>query len=202
MTTLNSVDSTRGRILDAAKAEFAQYGIAGARVNRIAKTAKTSKERVYAYFRSKEALYDLVAAQELAAVAEATQMDPTDLPGYAGRIHDYFTHNPENLRLMRWGQLELTDVGTDAATRQTMSRKVEQLRRAQRDGHLDPSWDPLDILMFLNQLAMSWAGHSDFVDTVDPADREAFSAARRAAIVTAVERLFPASTRSPDSSSS
>ncbi|WP_430332595.1 TetR family transcriptional regulator [Rhodococcus sp. ACT016] len=192
MTTSNPGDSTRVRILDAAKAEFAHYGIAGARVDRIAKTAKTSKERVYAHFRSKEALYSLVAAQELAAVAEATQMDATDLPGYAGRIHDYFTRYPDNLRLMRWGQLELTDTGTDDATRDTVTRKVEQLRRAQRDGHLDPAWNPLDILMFLNQLAMSWAGQPDLTDTIDPADRDAFSAARRAAIVTAVARLFPA----------
>lgn len=195
MPTPNPADSTRDRILDAARAEFARYGIAGARVDRIAKAAKTSKERVYAYFRSKEALYGHVAVQELAAVAEATQMDATDLPGYAGRIHDYFTRHPDKLRLMRWGQLELTDVGTDEATRATVRGKVEQLRRAQHDGHLDPSWDPLDILVLLNQIAMAWAGQPDLTDTLDPADRDAFSAARRAAIVTAVERLFPAAAR-------
>ncbi|WP_373310185.1 helix-turn-helix domain-containing protein, partial [Streptomyces purpurascens] len=43
-------------MLAAAMEEFAGHGIAGARVDRIAKLAKTSKERVYAYFRSKDAL--------------------------------------------------------------------------------------------------------------------------------------------------
>lgn len=192
MPPASSADSTRVRILDAAKAEFARYGIAGARVDRIARSAQTSKERVYAYFRSKDTLYSHVAAQQLEAVADATQLDPTDLPGYAGRIHDFFTRHPENLRLMRWGQLERADRGTDDATRETMNRKVEQLRRAQLDGLLDPSWDPMDILMFLNQIAMSWAGRSGLTEENAAADQGAFSGARRTAIVTAVERLFPA----------
>jgi Tetracyclin repressor-like, C-terminal domain len=38
-------------------------------------------------------------------------MDPTDLPGYAGRVHDYFTRHPERQRLMLWGQLELPPGG-------------------------------------------------------------------------------------------
>ncbi|WP_411572810.1 hypothetical protein [Streptomyces acidiscabies] len=33
-------------------------------------------------------------------------MDPTDLPGYAGRLHDCFTDHPDCFRLMSWGQLE------------------------------------------------------------------------------------------------
>src|SRR3954471_14506800 len=101
------------RVLAAALSEFAEHGVAGARVDRIAKSAKTSKERVYAYFRSKEELYRFVAARELDAVAEATQFDPAELPGYAGRVHDYFVANPDNRRIMRWGELEF--VGTDDA---------------------------------------------------------------------------------------
>jgi AcrR family transcriptional regulator len=179
-------DSTRDRIITAAKAEFAQHGIAGARIDRIAKAARTSKERVYAHFASKEALYRVVSAQELAAIAEATRMDPADLPAYAGRIHDYFAEHPDRYRIMRWGQLELTadDAPPDDAVRQTMAHKVQQLREAQRTGKLDPTWDPMDVLVLVNQIAISWVGQPDVASTQDPA--------RRAAIVTAVERLFPA----------
>ncbi|MFE3060441.1 TetR family transcriptional regulator [Nocardia sp. NPDC059239] len=193
MPSPSRANSTRDRIVVAAKSEFSRHGIAGARVDRIAATAKTGKERVYAYFRSKQDLYRFVAAQELDAVAEATRMDPTDLPGYAGRVHDYFTAHPDNLRLMQWGQLEFAGDGPDDATRDTMTRKTEQLRRAQRDGHLDPTWDPADILMFVNQLAMSWAGHPSLTRPATPAGQEQFTADRRAAIVAAVGRLFPAS---------
>lgn len=182
-------DSTRDRIVEAATAEFAQHGIAGARIDRIAKSARTSKERVYAYFRSKDELYRFVAAHQLDAVAEATQLDAADLPGYAGRVHDYFIAHPDNRRIMRWGDLEF--VGTDAAARDIARRKVEKIRRAQQDGLLDPAWNPLDVLVFVSQLAAAWADQPVLPIAEDGA-REQFLADRRAAIVTAVERLFPA----------
>lgn len=191
MTTSSRSDSPRDRVVEAATAEFAQCGIAGARIDRIAKTAKTSKERVYAYFRSKEELYGFVLGRELEAIGEATPMDAADLPGYAGRVHDYFVAHPDRLRLMRWGQLEAAGGDADRATQETATRKADLLRRAQREGLLDPSWDPLDILVFLNQLAMSWAGQPGLTAMSDGA-RERFLADRRAAVVAAVERLFPA----------
>ena len=185
-------DSVRDRIVSAAKAEFSLHGIAGARIDRIAKAAKTSKERVYAYFSSKVALYRFISAQELSAVAEATRMDPTDLPGYAGRIHDYFTAHPERFRLMSWGQLELGtgDSPPDDALRETVACKIEQLRDAQEAGRLDADWDPVDILVFVHQIAMAWVAQPDLLPPHDE-ERARFLATRRAAIVAAVERLFP-----------
>ncbi|WP_026929821.1 TetR family transcriptional regulator [Glycomyces tenuis] len=193
MPPASSTTATRDRILAAARAEFARYGIAGARIDRIAKAAKTSKERVYAYFASKEALYRLVSAEELTAIVEATGMDPADLPGYAGRLHDYYAAHPERFRLMQWGRLELDPDSTDAddPVRATMAGKLERLRRAQQDGILDQSWDPIDILVLLNQIAASWAAYTDF-DPADPAERDRFLRERRTAVVTAVQRLFPA----------
>jgi AcrR family transcriptional regulator len=41
-------------------AEFAEHGIAGARLDRIAATAKSNKAQTYHYFTSKEALFDAV----------------------------------------------------------------------------------------------------------------------------------------------
>ncbi|MDT0323555.1 TetR family transcriptional regulator [Streptomyces millisiae] len=187
-------DATRDRIVAAATAEFARHGIAGARVERIAKTARTGKERVYAYFRSKEELYRFVAGRELAAMAEAVPLDPTDLPGYAGRVHDHAIRHPERHRLMVWGQLELAGEETlpGDPLRESVRRKIEQLRQAQDAGHLDPAWDPEDILVFVSQLATSWAGQTSLTPIGE--ERDAFLAARRTAIVTAVQRLFPAAT--------
>ncbi|MGW6356602.1 hypothetical protein ACWFR5_15705 [Streptomyces sp. NPDC055092] len=51
---------------------------------------------------------------------------------------------------------------------------------------------PVDILMFGSQLAMSWAGQADLMPA-DEQQRTSFLAARRTAIVTAVQCLFPAS---------
>ena len=186
------MDSTGDRILAAATAEFSRHGIAGARIERIAKAARTSKERIYAYYRSKEALYRHILRQELTAIAEATRMDPTDLPEYAGRIHDYFSSHPDRYRLMTWGQMEFEpgpSPSGDDPIREATTYKLEKLRQAQKDGVLDPAWEPLDILTFVNQLAMSWVALPAHV----PRDEQA----GRAAIVAAVERLFPAVPQDP-----
>ncbi|QRY62370.1 TetR family transcriptional regulator [Gordonia sp. PDNC005] len=181
-------ESTRDRIIGAATVEFADHGIGAARIDRIAKAAKTSKERVYAYFRSKEELYRFVSARELDAVAEATRLDPADLPAYAGRLHDYFVEHPHSRRLMRWGELELSS--TDDTARETARRKTVVLREAQHNGLIDPTWDPLDVLVFVNRLASAWVDQPG-LPSIDTDAGAAFSAARRQAIVDAVERLFP-----------
>ncbi|MEU6224506.1 TetR family transcriptional regulator [Streptomyces sp. NPDC047042] len=195
----DSADSTRERIVAAATDEFARHGIAGARVDRIAKQANTSKERVYAYFRGKEALYAHVSLRELIRVAEATRMDPADLPGYAGRMFDHFTvTRPDHHRLVTWGRLELTD--TDAPSgadtiRETVARKIDQLREAQRAGQLDPEWDPVDVLALVNQIATTWAAQTEIGAVAAEQAADPSLAARRAALVAAVERLFPRVTR-------
>ncbi|MEU9011553.1 TetR family transcriptional regulator [Streptomyces sp. NPDC048479] len=183
---------TRQRIIAAAKEEFARYGIAGARVDRLAKQARTSKERVYAYFSSKEALYRHVAEQELTALVEATRLDTADLPGYAGILFDHFTAHPEHYRLITWGRLELADSDPDANPLQaTIARKIAQLRDAQRTGLLDPSWDPVDVLALINQIATTWAGQPEIAAAAAEYATNTSADARRAALVTAVERLFP-----------
>jgi len=48
------------RILQAAMAKFSAYGIAGARVDRIAKTAGCNKNLIYTYFKNKETLFTTI----------------------------------------------------------------------------------------------------------------------------------------------
>jgi AcrR family transcriptional regulator len=50
--------ATRSRLIEAAVREFAAYGLAGARVDRIAAAAAANKRAIYDYFRSKEGLFD------------------------------------------------------------------------------------------------------------------------------------------------
>ncbi len=49
--------SSRNLLLQAAIAEFAEHGLSGGRVDRIAKRAKLNKQAIYYYFKSKEALF-------------------------------------------------------------------------------------------------------------------------------------------------
>jgi hypothetical protein len=89
-------------------------------------------------------------------------------------------------------QLELPagETPPDDPVQESLRRKIEQLRKAQDAGHLDPAWAPEDILVFVSQLATSWAGQTHLAPIGE--ERDAFLAARRAAIVAAVQRLFPA----------
>ncbi|MFD4351616.1 TetR family transcriptional regulator [Nocardia sp. NPDC056541] len=195
MTTSADADTTRDRIVAAATDEFAQYGVAGARIDRIASKAKTSKERLYAHFGGKRALYRHIAERELAMMTEATRMDATDLPSYAGRVHDYFMAHPDHLRLLQWGRLEIAEsLGNPflSTARRTVRSTVEQLQQAQDAGYLDPAWDPIDVMVVVTQIALAWAWQPDLVDFLAEGQvHNPSSEARRAAIVAAVAGLFP-----------
>src|SRR5688500_479311 len=52
--------ATRQRILDVATQEFAEHGIAGARIERIVAAARTNKAQLYGYFGSKDGLFDAI----------------------------------------------------------------------------------------------------------------------------------------------
>lgn len=146
--------ATKARILVAARAEFAQFGLAGARVDRIAEAAKANKRLIYVYFGSKEALFDTVIERCLASAAEDVPFDPADVTGYAARLFDYFVANPETLRLTTWNQLER---GESAESSTEVYRgMVRALATAQRRGQADVGLDPLDLIALVLALARAW----------------------------------------------
>ena len=56
-TRTNDPERTKANILEVAEAEFGEKGLAGARIDEIAETTRTSKRMIYYYFGSKEGLY-------------------------------------------------------------------------------------------------------------------------------------------------
>ena len=120
-------------------------------------------------------------------------MDPADLPDCAGRLHDHFTvTRPDHHRLLTWGRLELT--GTVAPSvadpvRETVARKIDQLREAQRAGRLDPAWDPVDVLALVTQIATTWAAQTEIGAVAAEQAADPSLAARRAAIEVGDELL-------------
>src|SRR6202044_749892 len=99
---------TRGDqlILEAGFREFAEYGVAGARVDRIAKSAACNKNLIYVYFGSKEALFASVLDRHLSEAYVGLPFTPEDLPGYARRVFDFAQANPGIYRLLAWATLE------------------------------------------------------------------------------------------------
>ncbi len=69
-TDSNSSMNTRDRIIDAARDEFSIYGLAGARVDRIARKAIVNKAMIYYHFSSKENLYREVIGSFFAEISD------------------------------------------------------------------------------------------------------------------------------------
>src|SRR5580704_53018 len=62
---------TKAAIVAAALEEFAQLGLAGARIDEIARAAKVNKALLYYYFQSKEHLYEGVIEQMFVTMTDA-----------------------------------------------------------------------------------------------------------------------------------
>ncbi|MFD6878587.1 MULTISPECIES: TetR/AcrR family transcriptional regulator [unclassified Streptomyces] len=102
---------TPTRLLDAARREFATYGIAGARVDRIAEQAAANKQRLYSYFGSKEQLFSKVLACAYQDLSEQVPVPTTreGLERYVGQVFDYHRHDPSLVRLLAWEGLHYGD---------------------------------------------------------------------------------------------
>jgi TetR/AcrR family transcriptional regulator len=76
-------DLTRKAILRAAIREFSEHGLAGARTDAIAESAKVNKALLYYYFRSKAGLYAAAIEEISSTVAERAlaALDPGHSPG-------------------------------------------------------------------------------------------------------------------------
>jgi AcrR family transcriptional regulator len=129
------------RILEAATAEFSTFGIAGARVDRIAKTAGCNKNLIYIYFESKEMLFTTVLQKQLARGYEEVAFTPDDLSGYAARVFDFTIAHPELVRLMTWFSLE-QKAESPAERVATRGSKIAALVKAQKAGQLGTPFPP------------------------------------------------------------
>lgn len=102
-------ERTKRLLLEAAHAEFAEYGVAGARVDRIAANAGCNKERIYGHFGNKEALFDAVLTAAIAQLATAVQPANGEVADYVGRVFDYHHSDPSLLRLLMFEALHHRD---------------------------------------------------------------------------------------------
>jgi AcrR family transcriptional regulator len=152
-----AIQATKKRLLEAATNEFAQRGIAGARVDRIAEMAGCSKALIYDYFGNKEQLFDAVYDALVVAFVQEVPMDTSDLAGYAGRLFDQYQACPEILRLAIWDILERGGSGTHLEAIQASNQhKIAALEQAQRDGRVSDRWSPEELLALIVGMSTIW----------------------------------------------
>lgn len=142
-------EATKERILTAATLEFADRGLAGARIDRIAANATSNVRLIYAHFGSKENLFAVTLDRELTAMAEAVPVDPDDLAEWVGRLFDYHRERPSGVRMSLWRELERPDLGPDDA--RVYADKVRAMARNRGD-----QATAIDLLVLLYGMAQSW----------------------------------------------
>ena len=184
-----NAQDTKRRIFEAATTEFAEHGIAGARVDRIAARAGANKQLIYAYFGSKRYLFEAVVSAHVCRYVEQVPFDAEDLPGYAGATFDYFTAHPELSRLGAWHSLEPGEADHRIPVIEHAIRaRTRLVARAQKEGRVDGSIAAAELLSLLTTAAGSWAVATPERNPGNGASRREV-ARRRAAVVEAARRL-------------
>jgi AcrR family transcriptional regulator len=164
---LRDADRSQNTILAAAKGEFAEYGLGGARMDRIAERAGLNKRLIYYYFEDKEKLFQAVLEQAYRDIREEEhKLRLLDLaPAAAVRrlvefTWTYYLEHPEFLTLLNSANLHkarhLQDSQQARALNSPLIDTLAQiLERGRREGSFRGGVDPV-------QLYVSIAGLSYF----------------------------------------
>lgn len=103
---------TKSKILAAAENEFAQKGLAGARIDDIARISGFNKNMIYQYYQSKERLYETVLYNEYSKLSELENIIIAKGSDYKETIEtivcEYFLFlksNPNFVKLIMWENL-------------------------------------------------------------------------------------------------
>jgi AcrR family transcriptional regulator len=108
---------TEQRILAAARAEFAEHGFAGARVERIARVAECNKQLIYHYFGSKEGLSRAVFHDMLVMHQSLVARLPTSAEDLLVAAFRHVGCDPDWVRMILWERLTLPDLFEPEARR-------------------------------------------------------------------------------------
>ena len=187
---MRNAEATKARILAAATDEFAEHGIAGARVDRIAAAAVSNKAQLYSYFGNKDALFDAVFAAHVVANVDAVPLTTDDLPGYVVRLYDAYLLDPALIRLVTWARLERTPTGNlFGELAHYDDDNLRLIGEAQAAGTLVADVEPRDLWALLIALAGTWA-QAAIVHTADPSEPRSVHNRRRRALERTVRRAF------------
>lgn len=147
----------RERILRAAHVEFAERGLAGARIDSIARSAEASKERLYAHFTTKRDLFDAALGASIDRWVAAVPLDARDLPTWASRLYLHFSEHVDDARLLLWGQIEgVTLVSPGVVDHEELESRRRRVREAQADGLIAAGWRVDEVLTMAFGLVLSW----------------------------------------------
>ena len=154
-------ETTRERLMRAARAEFAQHGFAGARVERILSKAAVNPRMLYHHFTGKSGLYVAVLEAALGELRQqelklnVEEADPLEgLLQLFDFLNDHFEANPGLVRLLSNENLLKARFMRRSATIREMSSPTlslieHLLKRGAKSGQLPPSVDALRLYVLM-----------------------------------------------------
>ena len=129
---------TQERILTAALAEFADGGLAGARVDRIARRAGVNKRMLYHYFGSKQELFRRLVSHKVEERSKRRESHGEDVATSLPLNFLHNCHDADWVRLLAWESLQTANdqVVNEAERREMTLRGRKRLRQQQLNGQL------------------------------------------------------------------
>ena len=190
-------------IIEVATREFAEKGLAGARIDDIAEAMRTSKRMIYYYFGSKEGLYIRVLEEayrrirEIEAGLHLEDLPPEDaLRRLVGFTVDYQLANPDFIRLVMTENIHRGEYLAQSRLIQKLNvPAIEGLRavyeRGVRAGVFRSGLDAVDLHMSISALSFFNTAnrHTFALIFKRDFDAPAAAAARRDSIIEMVVRF-------------
>ena len=171
-------DRTQETILRAAMAEFAQRGLAGARVDSVAERAGINKKLIYYYFGNKEKLFLAVLETTYADIRAAERalnleaLAPADAMRHlVAFTWQYFLDHPEFLTLVNSENLHgARHLRQSKRVREMHSPLVhllgEILERGRKDGTLRGGVDPVQLYISIASLGYFYLSNHATLSTI------------------------------------
>lgn len=202
----NDPERTMADILEVATAEFADKGLAGARIDEIAALTRTSKRMIYYYFESKEGLYIRVLEEayrrirRIEADLHLEDLAPeTALRTLVGFTYDYQLGNPDFIRLVMNENMHRGEFLARSRTIQELNVPVinavrSVYERGVKAGVFRPDIDPVDLHMSISALCFFNVAnrHTFALIFKRDFDTPAAVAARRESIIETIVRYVRA----------
>lgn len=171
-------ERTRAAILEAARREVAAKGLAGARIDVVARRAGTNKRMIYHYFGDKDALYLAVLEDAYQHIRNAehrldlTRKQPVDgLRELALFTWHYFLDHPEFLSILATENLNQARYLRQSTSIPEMhsnfiSELKDVLLRGEKTGDFRAGLDPVDVYLTIASLGFFYLSNRFTLSTI------------------------------------
>jgi AcrR family transcriptional regulator len=171
-------DRSQKDILEAALAEFAELGLGGARMDRIAERAGVNKRLIYYYFASKESLFLAVLERAYEGIRNEekqlnlTQVDPVEaIRRLIAFTWNYYIEHPEFLTLLNTENLHKArhlqqSKKIPAMHSPLVAMLADVLERGHKAGVFRAGVDPVQLYISIAGLSYFYLGNNYTLSTI------------------------------------